>query len=231
MLKMIYTPGFPARNEVPEFSVFASLLRVTTKYGFSNVRDQLVKDLKGAYPTKWEDFRTAKVLGEDVFGSPKPHPNAVLNLFESQGVRFAIPFAAYRVSIGGFQTLMSDKPGSVLSRRAFASTVQGMNALSASICKAARMVAYGGSLRVCPHKTCTLNVDANPVEKRMEALEKVYLAMIDKREGGLLSPPRLGNLLCAKCAERVAATHEGWGSACWERLASVFGVSDCWDNL
>ena len=72
---------FPARYEVPKFSLFAPLLRMTTKYGFSRVRDQLVQDLKGAYPTKWEAYQAAEVLGEDVFGSPKPHPNAVLNLW------------------------------------------------------------------------------------------------------------------------------------------------------
>ncbi|KAF9647781.1 hypothetical protein BDM02DRAFT_3097588, partial [Thelephora ganbajun] len=51
LLKMIYTPGW-----VPEFTVFASLLRMTTKYDFFGVRDQLIKDLRSAYPTKWEDF-------------------------------------------------------------------------------------------------------------------------------------------------------------------------------
>ena len=116
-------PRFPPRHEAPEFAVFASLLRMTTKYGISSVRDQLVKDLRGAYPTTWEDFRSSKVLGEEFFGSPKPHPNAVLNLFEAENVRFAVPFAAYRASIGGFSGLMSDRHGAVLSRRTLATTV------------------------------------------------------------------------------------------------------------
>ena len=102
---------------------------MTTKYGFSSVRDQLVEDLRGAYPTKWEDFQGAKVLGEDVFGSPKPHPNAVLKLFEVGSIRFAIPFAAYRAAIGGFSVLMSDKPGTVLPRRTLATTVYGVHVL------------------------------------------------------------------------------------------------------
>ena len=96
---------------------------MTTKYGFSDIRDQFVKDLKGAYPTRWEDFEAAKVLGEDVFGSPEPHPNAVLNLFEAHNVRFTIPFAAYRASIGGFSALMNDKPGTILPRRTPATTI------------------------------------------------------------------------------------------------------------
>ena len=203
---------------------------MTTKYGFSDVRDQLTDDLRGAYPTKWEDFRGAKVLGEDVFGSPKPHPNAVFNLFEAQNVKFAIPFAAYRASIGGLQALMSDKPGTVLSRRPLASTIQGMNALSTSASNIARMVAYGCYPPKCPDKACTLSVDINPREERVEALEKIYSAMIDKREGGMLSPPFLEHL-CAKCKRRADASHAQWGSLLWENLPLVFGVSRGWDSL
>jgi len=72
---------------------------MTTKYGLSAVREGLVEDLKAAYPTKWEDFETAKDLGEDAFGSPKPHPNAILNLFLEQRIEFALPFAAYRAGL------------------------------------------------------------------------------------------------------------------------------------
>jgi hypothetical protein len=165
---------FPPRHKVPEFSVFASLLRMTTKYGYSDVRDQLVEDLKGAYPTKWEDFASAKVVGEDVFGSPKPHPNAVLNLFMAQNVRFAIPFAAYRASIGGFSALMSDGPGTVLPRHTLATTTRGMYELRLMASSVARVVAYGGDLRVCPDKACVLNVGTDRIKPRVEAMGKIY---------------------------------------------------------
>ena len=93
---------FPARNKVPGYAVFASLLRLATKYGFSDVRDGLVGDLKSSYPAKWEDFRATEVLGEDIFGSHKPHPNAILNLFLEQKITFGLPFAAYRAGRAGF---------------------------------------------------------------------------------------------------------------------------------
>ena len=212
--------------------MFASLLRMTTKYGFSNVRDQLIKDLEGAYPTKWASFQVAKVLGEDVFGSPKPHPNTVLNLFEAQNVKFAIPFAAYRASIGGFQTLMNNKPGTVLSRRTLANTSQGFHNLLAAASHLARSVSYGGHLSVCPDETCTLNVDMNSSNgKRTEAAERVYLAVIDQREGGLLSPPSLRHLLCTSCATSVEASHAQWGSRYWEKLPAAFNLSRSWDGL
>jgi hypothetical protein len=88
-------------------------------------------------------FPKRKVVGEDVFGSPKPHPNAVLNLFMAQNVKFAIPFAAYRASIGGFAALMSDKPGTVLPRHTLATTIHGMHLLRSMASGAARVVAYG----------------------------------------------------------------------------------------
>ena len=203
---------------------------MTTKYGLSDVRDELTEDLKGAYPTKWDHFVCAKVLGEDIFGSPKPHPNAVLKLLEAESVRFAVPFAAYRASVGGFQPLMSDKPGVDLPRRILASIVQGTHTLSTLASNVARMVAYGGYLSMCPDKACTLNVDINSGEKRMEALGKVYSAMVDDREGGLLSPPSL-EYLCAKCAKHVEASHAKWGSLFWENLPPLFNVSRCWDSL
>ena len=204
---------------------------MTTKYGFSDVRDQLIEDLKGAYPTKWEDYRGAKVLGENVFGAPRPHPNAVLNLFEAQNVRFAIPFAAYRASLGGFEGLMSDKPGTVLSRRSLASTIQGMDLLSARVTRIAHFIAYKKCHRVCPDQVCTLNVGVNPIEKRIEALGKIYSAMIDEREGELLDPPSLKHLLCVSCADYVEGCYVIYGRIFWKELPSHFKVSQDWDSL
>ena len=204
---------------------------MTTEYGFSDVRDQLIKDLKGAYPTKWEDFQAAKVLGEDIFGSPKPHPNAVLNLFVSQNVRFAIPFTAYRTSIDGFSTLVSDKPGTVLPRHTLATAIHGMHVIRSQASHAARAIAYGGHLGTCPDEMCVLKVGIIPVGKRMEVLEKAYNSMVGEREGGVLTPPPLENSLCPKYAKNIEAIHASWGSSRWENLASAFSVPDSWDNL
>ena len=198
---------------------------MTTKYGFSNVRDQLIKDLEGAYPTKWEDYQSAKVLGEDVFGSPKPHPNAVLNLFEAQNVKCAIPFAAYRASIGGLKSLMSDKPGTVLPRPTLATAIYGMQILQSMAVHAARMVAYRGDLWVCADKACVLGVDTNPIKARMEAVGKIYDVMVSQSEGGVLETPRLESLLCKKCVSGVEAIYAGYSSACWRKLGLVFNVT------
>jgi hypothetical protein len=204
---------------------------MTTKYGFSDIRDQLVKDLKGAYPTRWEDFQTAKILGEDIFGSPKPHPNAVLNLFEAQNVGFAIPFAAYRASTGGFSALMSDKPGTVLPRHTLATTIHGMHVIRSLASHAARVATYGGDLGGCRDEKCTLSIEISHTKEWMEVLEKVYDSLVDEREGGALSPPSLRHLLCVSCARYIETVHATWGSVCWKNLAPAFAVSRSWDDL
>ena len=204
---------------------------MTTKYGYSSVRDQLVKDLRGAYPTKWEACQTAEVVGEDVFGSPKPHPNSVLKLFLEQNIRFALPFAGYRASINGFSSLMSDKPGAVLSHRTLATTIHGMHLVRALMGQAARAIVYEENLGVCVDRKCVLSVGIEPFERRAEALKKLHAAFLVMRDGGELGPPSLGHLACALCTEDMQASHAMWRSMCWERLPSMFSVARSWGEV
>ena len=222
---------FPARRRVTEFTLFASLLRMATKYGFSDLREQLVEDLRGAYPTKWEDFEAARVLGEDIFGSPKPHPNAVLNLFTAQNVKFAIPFASYRAYLGGFTALMSDEPGTMLPRHTLARTIYGMGLSQRTMTHAAYRIAYIENLGVCQDRACVLNVGINPGERRKEALRKISDVLSSRREGGVLSTPSLGNLACANCARELEVYHAAWRRACWEQLPAALTVAGSWDEV
>jgi len=222
---------FPPRRGVPEFALFASLLRVATKYGFSDLREQLIEDLKGAYPTKWEDFESAKVLGEDVFGSPRPHPNAVLNLFVAQDIRFAKPFASYRASLGGIVALMGDEPGTVLPRNTLAFTIYGMGAAQRMMSHAAYTIVYVKNLGVCPNRACVLNVGISPPGRRTEALRKVCDVLFGERQGGVLSAPSLGDLTCAECTKELEASHAKCRGACWDMLPAAFAVAKSWDEL
>ena len=211
--------------------LFASLLRMATKYGFADLREQLVEDLKGAYPTKWEDFEAARVLGEDVFGSPIPHPNAVLNLFVGQNVRFAIPSAFYRASLGGVVALMSDEPGTVLPRNTLAFAIHGVGAAQRMMSHAAYTIVYVKNLGVCPDMACVLNAGINPPERRTEALRKVCDVLFGERQGGVLSAPSLGDLTCTECTKELEASHRKCRSACWDLLPTAFVVAESWDKL
>ena len=204
---------------------------MATKYGFSDVREQLVGDLKGAYPTKREDFESTSVLGEDVFGSPKPHPNAVLNLFLEQNVKFASPFAAYRASLRELPTLISGEPGAVLPRLTLASIIRGREEILRVMAQAAHTIAYKDILPsvFCGNK-CMLNRSID-LTNRAEILAKIRGAMIGERKGGPLSTPSLESLACAGCIKKIEASHATWRSRCWELLPATFSVAKGWDEV
>ena len=131
---------------------------MATKYGFSDVREQLVGGFSGAYPTKWEVFEAAGTLGEDVFGSPTPHPNAVLNLFLEQSIKSVPPFATYRASLGGFSALVSDKPSAVLPHLTLASIIhaRGAGEILRVMTRATHTIAYKENLPLilCLNEAC-----------------------------------------------------------------------------
>jgi len=215
---------FPARNKVPEFTVFASLLRMTTKYGFSDIREALVEDLKGAYPTKWEDFETAKVLGENVFGSPNPHPNAVLNLFLEQRIKFALPFAAYRAGLGGPPTHASERPGTVLPRLTLAYIIHGMGGMRRTMACAVQRVAYTWELGACPKSACILGVGVGPAKQGMKVLDRISSVLLQNSGGDVLSSLRLGDPFCADCTKQLKNIHREYRKqVVWVRLPSLLG--------
>ena len=222
---------FPARNKVPEFTVFASLLRMTTKYGFSDIREALVEDLKGAYPTKWEDFETARVLGENVFGSPKPHPSAVLNLFLEQRVGFALPFAAYRAGLGGPSALASKSPGTVLPRLGLACIIHGMGEMRRAMACVAQRVAYTWDLGACHERACILNVGKRSAKRRMKVLDKVSDVLLQNSGGDVLSSLRLGDPFCADCAKQLKNIHRNCRKqVVWANLPSLLG-RESWEGI
>ena len=198
---------------------------MATKYGFSDIREGLVEDLKEAYPTKWEDFETAKVLGEDVFGSPKPHPNAVLNLLLGQRVKFALPFAAYQAAMGGFSSLISSEPGATLPRLTLASTIYGMERIRRVMFQLSHSIVYSGNIDACPQQECVLNIYMDPTKQRTEALKKIFDIMVDKSKGDLLSPLSLGDLVCVDCAKPLEDAHLRYREQfVWRALPSLLGA-------
>ena len=215
---------FPERHKVPEFTTFASLLRMTAKYGFSNIREALIEDLKAAYPTKWEDFEAARILGEDLFGSPKPHPNTVLNLFLEQKIKFALPFAAYRASLGGFPALVCDKPGMVIPRLALASIIHGMGKMYRKNVISAYSIPHSGIPEVCPEESCVLHARVSSTEERRDALNKLFTCLLGRSDGDMLSPLSLGTLACTNCAKRLEGYHVGLRKKfIWVELPSLLG--------
>ena len=191
---------------------------MTAKYGFSDIREALVEDLKGAYPTKWEGFETAKVLGEDVFGSPKSHPNAVLNLFLEQRIKFALPFAAYRAGLGGPSALASEKPGTVLPRLILASIIHGMGGMRRAMTYTAQTIAYTWDVGGCGRGACALD------DGLIGAFKKISDVLAKSSEGDVLSSLRCGDIFCAGCAKWLKNGHRDCRKRLvWAKLPSLLG--------
>ena len=198
---------------------------MATKYGFSNIREQLVHSLKGAYPTKWEEYQAAGILGEDIFGSPKPHPNAVLNLFLQQNVRFAIPLAAYRATVGGFSSLISEEPGSMLPRLTLASTVYGMEAMHGGVAELAKSMVINMMEGECLDKKCASEQGAGELNGFCDVVVRGL------RGSGIFSSLPLGNIVCADCAKIAGQVHISWCAAVWENLPRIFMVGKSWEEI
>ena len=199
---------------------------MAAKYGFSDVREALIEDLKGAYPTKWEDFESTRDLGEDVFESLKPHPNAVLNLFLEQNIKFALPFAAYRASLGGLPALVSDEPGTALRRPTLISIIHGMGAMNRLTMLTAYSVVHMRDLGVCPDGSCVLNTGIDSAEARRGVLKEIFNVMFRRSERDMLSPCCLrGNVrVCVNCASRLEKLHLSCRKELvWTALPSLLG--------
>ena len=204
---------------------------MSTKYGFFDVCEQLIHSLKGAYPIKWEAFQAASVLGEGVFGSPKPHPNLVLNLFLEQNVRFAIPIAAYRAALGGFPSLINNEPGAALPRLALASAFYGMDIVRSEVSQSAHSIVCDMSLKGCRNRRCVVNGGVTSPEQRMEGLKKIHDALFKEGRCDVLSPPSFSGVVCTNCETAVRNGYDRLRATIWENLPRIFRVGKSWEEI
>ena len=100
---------FPEKNKIPDFATFSSLLRITTKYELPAIQSQLLELVRDAYPETFEGLVPSKLLGENVFSGPAPHPNEVLNLFVQQKLTSMLPMAYYMAARKGVQSLINPR--------------------------------------------------------------------------------------------------------------------------
>lgn len=203
---------------------------MATKYGFSDVHEQLIHILRGAYPTRWEAYQTADVHGEEVFGLPEPHPNAVLNLFLEQKVTFAIPLASYRAALGGFSSLLSNEPGAVLPRLALAFTVYGMDTIRTEVSQFAHSIVCNMGLKECREEGCVVNGGASSPDQRLEEQNKIYDALVKGGKGDVFSFS-LGDIACVGCAGEPENAYRVWCTTIWEDFPRIFGVGESWEDV
>jgi hypothetical protein len=219
-------PGcrFLHRRKTPSFPTFSSLLRMTTKHKFQEIRSQIILDLLQAYPIQLSDYKASSCLGEAVFGSPPPHPNSVLDLFVKCRVSFALPFAYYRVCIAGDPaSLKTSAKKSVLPTDTLKAALRGQARLKADEVQLAKSLALQdckGFGWLCP--------GAKP-SGRVQIFNWI-LPVAAGQEGILERGGFTGSGYCLQCSQTLAKGLSKAQEETWRSLPSYFGLP-CWEKV
>ena len=115
---------FPFGANRPPFREFSSLLRMSTKYQISSIRDVLLTNLRTTHAAGL-DAGDVTPIYHGYFGDPRPHPNEVLRLFHECRVDFALPFAFYEACVAGIKSLTNTDPSIKLPPVTLSQAVRG----------------------------------------------------------------------------------------------------------
>ena len=218
---------FPGRNKVPDFTTFSSLLNVATEYKMPAVRSRVLDVVRDAYPEKFEGLISSKVVGENVFSEPTPHPNEVLDLFIRQGFTSALPMAYYMAVRGGGDSLMGERlpTNARLSPRILQVAVKGLIAFRELELEEAHRLVYGlkGS-HSCSSPGCASEGLGGPQAQRVVDL------IVDSTSPGrvLFGIPLFrvvyGGEFCGSCLERWEVGYASMRKKIWDMLPNMFGL-------
>ena len=212
-------PGrrFPHRHKTPDFIAFSSLLRMTTKYQFQEIRSQILLDLLPAYPTELSKYQGSSCRGEAVFGSPLPHPNSVLDLFVTCEVAFALPFAYYRACIAGDPASLDISDGeTALPPDTLKTALRGQARLRGGEVQLAKKVAF----QDCPGwGACSGKFPAGRTQVYNWINPEVVTQSGILERGGLL-----GSGYCAHCSQFFQQELSKAKESTWGDLPSYFGL-------
>ena len=213
---------FPHRHKTPDFTTFSSLLRMSTKYQFQEIRSQILLDLLPAYPTELSEYKGSSCLGEAVFGSPPPHPNSVLDLFVTCKVAFALPFAYYRVCIAGDPASLDTSDGeTALPPDTLKTALRGQVRLKGEEVQLAKKVAFQDC---AVWGACSGKLPAG----RTQVYNWIH-PEVATQSGILERGDFQGSGYCIQCSQVFRKELSKAKEATWGNLPSYFGLP-LWDS-
>ena len=205
-----------------------------------NVRAQLLETIRNAYPESFEGLDPSKALGENVFGGPKPHPNAVLNLFVQQNITSALPMAYYMAARRGLDSLMDDRlpPSATLSGKTWRSAMRGLMALREMELKETHRIVF--TLKDAPNRlVCSSAQCPSRSSKGVSDVEIMgaHQRAFDRITGSTVETTRILQVLgasefaedakskfCQVCVEKIQVGHAEVRKKAWAVLPEVFGL-------
>ena len=230
-------------DEVPDFTTFSSLLRITTKYEMPAVRSHLLKAIRDAYPENFEGVNPRKPLGETVFSGPSPHPNEVLNLFVQQKLTSALPMAYYMAAQRGLNSLMDKSlpQSATLSLEILRSAIGGLMAIrEVELNETHRLVFCPKRSYPCSESKCLSNTLTGPAV--LEAYQSVFDHIVGSSQrgtkalqvpkfyvpvnagGGHQDGMRMFPGICDSCTGRWESGHADLRAKVWGMLPGAFGL-------
>ena len=232
---------FQDRSRVPDFSTFSSLLRVSSHYEMTNLRARLLQTICQAYPKDFEGLDPSKALGENIFEEPKPHPNAVLNLFVQQKVTSALPVACYMAARRGLSSLMDTRlPSSAtLSGQTLRSAIQGLMALREMELKETHRIVFttkdasnrvGCSSTDCPSRRSKGLLDEETIGAHQRTFDRITGSAVGgTRVLQVLSESEFvedtESKFCHVCVKKMQTAHAEVRRRAWVALPGVFGLT------
>ena len=198
------------------------------------LRTQLLEMIHDAYPEDFKGLDPSKVLGEDVF-EPRPHPNAVLNLFVQQKVTSALPMAYYMAARRGLDSLMNTRLPSdaTLSGQTLRCAIRGLMTLRETELKETHRVVFTTFNCVgCSSTDCLSRYMKGLLGAEIiGALRPIFDRITGCAVGGtrilqVLSASDFaegtGSKFCQVCAEKMQAAHGELRREAWTALPEVF---------
>ena len=205
-----------------------------------NLRAQVLETLRDAYPENFEGLVPSKTLGENVFSGPKPHPNAVLNLFVQQNVTSALPMAYYMAARRGLDSLMDVRlqSGATLSGQTLKSAIRGLMVLREMELKEMHQIIFTSkdtaSFQGCSSKDCP---SWGPKRLSGGGTIRTHRLAFDRIMGSMAGGTRILQVLsadditgdgepkfCQNCRERMEVAHADVRKKAWAELPRMFGL-------
>jgi len=200
-----------------------------------DLRAQLLETIRDAYPENFEGLGPSKTLGENVFDGPKPHPNAVLNLFVQQKVTSALPMAYYMAVRRGSNSLMDGRlpTGAMLSGQTLRCAISGLIALREMELKETHRIICTSSNHVdctsmdCPPRRSGGRLDAEIIGAHQRIFDRITGSAVGGTK--ILQVLSAGEFaedmeskFCQVCVEKMQAAHVEVRRKAWAALPEVF---------
>jgi len=200
-----------------------------------DLRAQLLETIRDPYPKNFEGLDPSKTLGENVFDGPKPHPNAVLNLFVQQKVTSALPMAYYMAVRRGSNSMMDARlpTGAMLSGQTLRCAISGLIALRDMELKETHRIIFTSSNRVgchstdCPSRHSGGRLDAEIIGAHQRIFDRITGSAVGGTRilqvlSGSEFAEETESKFCQVCVEKMQAAHVEVRRKAWAALPEVF---------